>query len=72
MSFGVTMLRQIKCAITKHTVPDESEASLFKQGTIKVKTECEKCQTPLELTREKDHTDFYYMTELIEEEPDNQ
>ena len=61
-------LKQISCALTKHTVPIEAEEKLFNEKLDRIETECEKCHTPLLLEIDPENDGVYFMSELIEEE----
>lgn len=65
---SLTILSQLKCTLTKHTVPADDEDLLFDLNQSRVETECEKCHTPLVLEKSETEDNVYYISEYIEED----
>ena len=60
----IIALHHLKCAISKHKVALDDEDELFKSSEPFLDTECEKCKTPIRLTKKEGTDDYYYVSEL--------
>lgn len=61
-----TSLKQLKCALTHHTVSEEDEDELFNGEAHYLKTRCSSCRYPIELRLDPadKERNYYMLTEL--------
>jgi hypothetical protein len=52
--------------MTKHSPLLQDEDKLFSGETLSIKTQCERCQTPLILEKDLGSDNYYFMSEYIE------
>lgn len=64
VSLGKLIWQKIRCHLSaNHEASEEDEDKLFESSSLVLRTECAYCGAPIELTREEDETEDYYVRE---------